>query len=378
MIVALARKGKRVGITAPTHQVIKKLLEEVMRTAAETPLPTLPMQITRPADLCPGVAMAEDDEEVAHALASGTTHVVGATTWPWASPVLAASLDVLFIDEAGQMSLANAVAASQAARSLVLLGDPQQLDQPTRGVHPPGADASALGHILDGAPTLDPARGLFIDQTWRLHPDLCAFTSELYYEGRLHARPQLAVQHLDAPAPLGGTGLRVVHVAHQGNQNESPEEAAEVRRLYDQLLASNATWVEGGTTVTRRLGLSDILVVAPYNAHVNLLRRTLPDGARVGTVDKFQGQEAPVVIYSLASSSPEEAPRGMEFLYNPNRLNVATSRARCVAVVVASPDVFAVACKTVRQLVLANGFCRLGITRQTPPETALGPSLKRP
>jgi predicted RecB family nuclease len=361
MIVALARRGKRVGITGPSHQVIKRVLEEVVKVAAQTPMPTLPLQIAKPHDLCAGVALAEDGAAVAQALASGTAHVVGATIWPWASPDLTGSLDVLFVDEAGQMSLANVIAASQAARSLVLLGDPQQLDQPAKGVHPPGADASALGHILDGAPTLDPTRGLFIDQTWRLHPNLCTFTSDLYYEGRLHARPELAAQHLDAPAPLGGAGLRVVRVAHQGNQNESPEEAAEVRRLFDQLLASRATWIDGGVWVTRQLGLSDILVIAPYNAHVNLLRRTLPAGARVGTVDKFQGQEAPVVIYSLASSSPDEAPRGMEFLYNPNRLNVATSRARCVALVVASPEVFAIACKTVRQLVLANGFCRMGM-----------------
>ena len=156
---------------------------------------------------------------------------------------------------------------------------------------------------------------------------------------------------------MGGTGLRFAQVTHSGNQNESPEEVARINALVRGLLDSNPTWTDRDG-VTKPITIADILVVAPYNAQVSALRKSLPDEVRVGTVDKFQGQEAPVVIYSMATSTPEDAPRGMEFLYSSNRLNVATSRAQCVTVLVASPDLFQVQCKTPRQMELANAFCR--------------------
>jgi uncharacterized protein len=270
---------------------------------------------------------------------------------------MANSVDVLFVDEAGQMSLANVLAISQAATSIVLLGDPQQLDQPLRGVHPPGAEVSALGHLLNGRATIGVDQGLFLTETRRLHPDVCAFTSELFYDKRLASCPENARQRIHVDGPLDGTGLRFAPVEHSGNQNESREEVEKVFELVDGLLRTGATWTrKNGETV--RLRLDDILVVAPYNAQVSALAERLPVGARVGTVDKFQGQEAPVVFYSMGTSTPEDAPRGMEFLYSSNRLNVATSRARCVAVIVASPALFQVRCKTPRQIELANAFCR--------------------
>ena len=295
--------------------------------------------------------------EVLDALTSGAAQVAAGTAWLWSRADMADSVDVLFVDEAGQMSLANVLAVSQAARSVVLLGDPQQLDQPQKGVHPPGADVSALAHLLNGRPTLSDDRGLFLSETWRLHPDVCAFTSELFYEGRLKARPENQYQRLNADGPLGGTGLRFVPVQHTGNQSESAEEAERVKELVGQLLRPGTTWTNKKGE-PQPVTLEDTLIVAPYNAHVSLLRDQLPPGARVGTVDKFQGQEAPVVIYSMATSTPEDAPRGMEFLYSLNRLNVATSRAQCVTVLVASPALFNVQCKSPRQMELANAFCR--------------------
>jgi superfamily I DNA and/or RNA helicase len=263
----------------------------------------------------------------------------------------------LFVDEAGQMSLANVLAASPAAKSIVLLGDPQQLDQPQRGVHPPGADASALSHLLNGRSTIGEDQGLFLSESWRLHPDVCAFTSELFYDNRLMPRPENATQRINTEGAFNGTGLRFVPVAHNGNQSESPEEAATVHNIVVELLRNGTSWTnKRGETVP--LSLNDILVVAPYNAQVSALAQRLPAGARIGTVDKFQGQEAPVVIYSMATSTPEDAPRGMEFLYSSNRLNVATSRAQCLTVLVASPALFEVQCKTPRQIELANAFCR--------------------
>jgi uncharacterized protein len=240
---------------------------------------------------------------------------------------------------------------------MVLLGDPQQLDQPQQGVHPPGVDVSVLAHVLDGRATIEPEKGLFLKETWRLHPDICDFTSEVFYDGRLTARPENRNQRLNTEGPLGGTGLRYVPVQHNGNQSECPEEVAKVKELVNGLLASGATWADK-TGKQGPLTLKDMLVVAPYNAQVSALAKALPVGARVGTVDKFQGQQAAVVFYSMTTSTPGDAPRGMEFLYSLNRLNVAVSRAQCVAVIVASPALFQVECKTPRQIQLANALCR--------------------
>jgi uncharacterized protein len=263
---------------------------------------------------------------------------------------------VLFVDEAAQMSLANVLAVSQACRSLVLLGDPQQLEQPMCGSHPEGTDVSALDHLLAGKPTIDKEEGLFLEETWRLNPDVCAFTSELFYEGRLRSRAGLECLTVKSSGPLSGSGLRFLPVQHEGNQSSSPEEADRVRELVNGILAANSTWINRKGQ-EQSITLADILVIAPYNAQVFELQERVP-GARVGTVDKFQGQEAAIVVYSMTTSSHADAPRGMEFLYNLNRLNVATSRAMCVCVLVGSPALFEPECRTPRQIQMANAFCR--------------------
>jgi uncharacterized protein len=269
------------------------------------------------------------------------------------------AVDVLFVDEAGQISLANVVAISRATESLVLLGDPQQLDQPLRGTHPPGADRSALAHVLAGQATMPPDRGLFLETTWRLHPELCAFTSEVFYDSRLEPEPHLVVQRLATRAAtvLGGVGPRLLEIPTVGADSESPDEADEVARVARSIVEGGSSWVdENGDE--RPVTWEEVLIVAPYNAQVGAIKRRLPLEARVGTVDKFQGQEAPVSIYSLTTSSPELAPRGMDFLYSRNRLNVATSRARCITIVAASPDLLRVRARTPAQMRLANALCR--------------------
>jgi predicted RecB family nuclease len=359
MIVELVSQGRRVGVTAASHKVISTLLREVCSAAKQSGVRVPVIQKARKGDECDdaSVIKAESNEAVLDALTKGTAKVAAGSVWLWAREEMANSVDVLFVDEAGQMSLANVLAASPSATSIVLLGDPQQLDQPQKGVHPRGADVSALGHLLNGRATIADDQGIFLTETRRLHPDVCAFTSELFYEGRLVARPENAQQRLNVTDPLGGTGLRFVLVEHSGNQNESPEEVEKVGAAVEGLLKSGATWTDKKGE-THAITLEDILVVAPYNAQVAALIERLPAGARVGTVDKFQGQEAPLVLYSMTTSTPEDAPRGMEFLYSLNRLNVAVSRARCVAVIVASPALFQVQCKTPRQIELANAFCR--------------------
>jgi superfamily I DNA and/or RNA helicase len=331
----------------------------VCKVARQNNVPLQAVQKPDAVDGCndPLVKLVDDNQAVRDALDTGASNVVAGTTWLWARTEMANAVDVLFIDEAGQMSLADVLAASQAAKSLVLLGDPQQLDQPQQGIHPPGADGSAFDHLLRGHATIGPGQGLFLAETHRLHPDICEFTSEVFYEGRLKPRPENQQQRINTDGPRKGTGLRLVPVAHTGNQSESKEEVTEISALISDLLAKDATWTNKKGE-TQKLTLTDILVVAPYNAQVSSLRKQLPDGARVGTVDKFQGQEAPIVFYSMTTSSPEDAPRGMEFLYSLNRLNVAISRARCVSVIVASPRLFQVECRSPRQMELANAFCR--------------------
>lgn len=359
MIAELARRGHRIGITAVSHKVISNLLQYACAAARADNIELRAMQKANDTDGCPDrmVEQVDENEEILDVVRAGTVQVIAGTPWLWARGDIANSVEVLFVDEAGQMSLADVLAISQAAKSVVLLGDPQQLNQPQQGVHPPGVDVSALAHLLDGRATIEPEKGLFLRQTWRLHPDICAFTSELFYDGRLAARPENRNQRLNTKGPLDGTGLRYIPVQHSGNQSESQEEVAKVRELFTNLLASGATWTdkEGGQD---RLKPEEILVVAPYNAQVAALAKALPAGARVGTVDKFQGQQAPVVIYSMTTSTPEDAPRGMEFLYSLNRLNVATSRAQCVAVIVANPALFQPDCKSPRQIQLANALCR--------------------
>jgi uncharacterized protein len=359
MIVELVKNGLKIGVTAVSHKVISKLLEETCAAAREAGVKLKAIQKVDGGDGCDDeiVTCTKTNEALANALRDHEAHVAAGTVWLWARPEMADAVDVLFVDEAGQMSLANVLAASPAAKSIVLLGDPQQLDQPQRGVHPPGAEASALSHLLNGRATIGENQGLFLAESWRLHPDICAFTSEVFYDNRLMPRPENATQRLNVEGPFAGTGLRFVPVRHSGNQSESPEESARVAEIVRQLLRGGSTWTnKKGETVP--LLLKHILVVAPYNAQVSALAQSLPDGAKVGTVDKFQGQEAPVVIYSMTTSTPEDAPRGMEFLYSSNRLNVATSRAQCLTVLVASPALFEVQCKTPRQIELANAFCR--------------------
>jgi superfamily I DNA and/or RNA helicase len=235
-------------------------------------------------------------------------------------------LDTLVIDEAGQVSLADALAMGTSARNVILLGDPLQLAQVSQGTHPPGTGASVLEHLLGDAATIPPSRGVFLEKTRRMHPDVCRFVSEVVYDGRLTWTEDVTRQ-----ATAFGTGLRYVDVDHVGNAAASSEEA---ERVADMVAAMRgASWTRSDGRVAL-LGDDDFMVVAPYNAQVRRLRQALDAaglrGVQAGTVDKFQGREAVVVFYSMATSSAEDVPRSLEFLFSRNRLNVAVSRAKCL------------------------------------------------
>ncbi len=358
MITSLVRAGRKVGIVALSHKVIRNLLNKVVEIAQAERTPIRCIQKVSERSDQPDASITEvtDNPSIENALRSGEANVAAGTAWLWSRPDMFETVDVLFVDEAGQLSLIDVLAVSQSARSVVLLGDPQQLKQPLQGSHPDGTDVSALEHILGNNKTIPADKGIFLEHTFRLHPSICAFNSELFYEGRLHSRPRLDRQVLSGETPFQGAGLWFVPVEHEGNQSSSPEEVERVSQLANHFVTSGVFWTDDKSD-RHPITLSDILIIAPYNAQVAELTARLP-GARIGTVDKFQGQEAPIVIFSMATSSPEEAPRGMEFLYSLNRLNVAVSRARAACILVACSALFEPDCKSAAQMRLANAFCR--------------------
>jgi uncharacterized protein len=271
--------------------------------------------------------LKSEDVAAAHRL-------VGGTVFHFSREDQRGTFDYLFVDEAGQVALGNLVAMGPSAANIVLIGDQMQLAQPVQGVHPGETGLSCLEYLLQGRATVPEDRGILLNVTRRLHPKLCAFISEAIYDGRLTAHPSTEARHLmlraDAPAALKQAGLSFVAVDHGGCAQSSRPEAEAIRDLIAALCAQKV--IRNGRETS--LNLDDILVVAPYNLQVNLLRQTLPGGVKIGTVDKVQGQEAPVVIVSMTTSRGADAPRGTEFLFNPNRLNVAISRAQCLALVV--------------------------------------------
>ena len=261
--------------------------------------------------------------------------MIGGTAWDFANPgrVPPGSLELLVIEEAGQFCLANTIAVASAARNLLLLGDPQQLPQVSQGTHAEPVEESALGWLVDGAPTLDPSLGYFLARSWRMHPAVCRPVSRLSYGGRLTSVKEItAARRLDGREP----GVHEILVAHDGNSTDCAEEA---ERIVTEITAPiGSRWTDENGT--RPLVASDVLVVAAYNAQVLMIRRHLEKGLRgvqIGTVDKFQGRQAPVVFFSLAASSADDVPRGMSFLLNRNRVNVAISRAKYAAYIVRSP-----------------------------------------
>jgi superfamily I DNA and/or RNA helicase len=245
-----------------------------------------------------------------------------------------------------------------SAKNIVLLGDQMQLGQPIKGVHPGESGLSSLDFLLQGKATISPDRGIFLSTTWRMHPDICQFISEAVYDSRLLPEIQNAERVLvlgeRAHAELRPSGIRFVRAHHDGCSQESQEEAEIVRSLFENLLTQRYRDKHG---VEHAMGLQNILVVAPYNVQVNLLKRVLPSDAHVGTVDKFQGQEAEVVLVSMTTSSGDYMPRHMDFLFSKNRLNVAISRARSLAIVIANPELLSIRCRSPEDMALVNTLC---------------------
>ena len=361
MICRLVQAGKKVGVTALSHKVIRKLLKEVVEAADGDRITGVRciQKLTEGDEVEEDerIAVTTKNEEALEALRTGKANVLGGTSFMWTREEFSSAVDAIFIDEAGQLALADVMAVSQAAKNLVLIGDPQQLDKPLKGSHPPGAEKSALEHLLGQHKTIPGDLGMLLPETHRMHPKICEFTSEMFYERRLTTKSFTLNRVLVGHPHFDGAGLWFVPMEHDGNSNSSAEEVDKVVEIVETLLQPGVEWFRGAGNKGPLRRERDILVVAPYNAQVGDLAARLP-GVQVGTVDKFQGQEAPVVIYSLTTSSPEDAPRGMEFLYSLNRLNVATSRAMSNVILVGSPKLFEPECRSPRQMQLANALCR--------------------
>lgn len=353
-IVDLVRAGKRVAVSSNSHKAIGNLLEAVADRASVEGVNCRVVQKASDDgddDAHPGIVFVSDNDapEIASA------HVVGATAWHFAR-YGAPAFDYLIVDEAGQVSIANILAMARSARNIVLVGDPMQLPQPLQGNHPGDSGRSCLEYLIDGHRVVPNDRGVFIPVSRRMHPQICGFISTAVYEGRLRSDDASSKQRLvsRAGADLVGAGMRAV--THLGRSQVSSEEI--------DAIAAHISEIEGATYRDRdgrerAVGYADILVVAPYNAQVNALRIALPNSVRVGTVDRFQGQEAPVCLVSMTTSSGEELPRDIAFLFSLNRINVAVSRAQVAAIVFASPLLLETPCRTIEEMALVNALCML-------------------
>ncbi|AFL83715.1 RecB family nuclease, putative, TM0106 family [Belliella baltica DSM 15883] len=354
MILELIKQGKKIGVTALSHKVITNLLEKVWEHADDSNFPIL---ISQKIDIEDGILpwFTSNTNEVIESKIS-SSNIIAGTSFMWAKTMFEGAVDYLFVDEAGQLSLIDTLAVAQSAKNLILLGDPQQLQQPQQGVHPEGTEVSALAHILQEQQTIRPEQGVFLDKTWRMHPDICTFDSEQFYENKLFPIEGLEHQAITGNTAYSGSGLRFITTLHEGNTNSSEEEVMAISAIVEDLCKGDVTYINAKGEA-KTIDSSDIKIISPYNAQVSKLKGAMPE-IEIGTVDKFQGQEAPIVIYSVATSSPQDAPRGMDFLYSPHRFNVAVSRARALFILVASPLILEPDCKSPSQIKLANPFCR--------------------
>ena len=378
-ILELVCNGHRIGIAANTHNAVEQLLSEIADHAIDfgfsddEPLTVL----HKPRDGVDSafqsttssvtVTVKTDNNKVSAEVPKH--HIVAGTSFLFTSSAMRQAVDILFIDEAGQLSLADTLGASLSAKNLVLVGDPQQLKQPTKAAHPGHSGLSGLEYINQEADVVPPDYGVLLNVTRRMHPSITSFISEQVYESKLHSEIQCASQEIVGDDSFSGSGLRWIPVEHIGRSTYSPEECEVIVALYYRMIGKTFTDKEG---VSRPITSEDLFVIAPYNHQTHKLRQGLLAHAkavasgvtdelvkrRVGTVDKAQGDEAPVVIISYTSSSAEDVPRGMEFHYSKNRFNVAVSRAKALAIVVANPRLLDVTCKTIEQVKLANMLCR--------------------
>jgi predicted RecB family nuclease len=370
----LLSKGLKVGVASNSHKAVINLLIACGKIAKEngTQINGIKVGGDESSELFtdnPAIKYIDTNKDARIAYHNG---IVGGTAWLFTLPEWEGALDYLFIDEAGQVSLANAIAMSRCAKNIILLGDQMQLEQPIQGTHPGDSGLSSLQYALKdlkSSLTDSPVfhavvpsdYGLFLNESRRMHPSVCRFISESIYEGRLSSFPDCAKQKIELHGNAHSLitkeqGIVFSGIQHDGNIQQSIEEVERVKAIFKELEGNIYTASDGST---KSLELGDFLFIAPYNAQVRALQAALPEGARVGSVDKFQGQQAPVCILSLCSSYGEYGSRGLAFILDRNRINVAISRAQCLAVVVADPRIASATAGSIDEMMLLNVFCKI-------------------
>ena len=360
VISALVNSGARIGISSNSHKAINNILEEVISVMNQSEVNGQIARIDRDKDeslyqndrieLFPSIAKANITEKI---------KIIAGTAWVFANEIMWGELDYLFIDEAGQVSLANLVGMSRSTKNLILMGDQMQLGQPTQGVHPDESGTSSLDYLLGELPTIPKDKGILLPETHRLHPDICKFISTRVYEGRLKNIRVTGDRNLilasDSSIPVT-SGILYVPIDHQGNEQSSEEEIVVIKQLIKDLMSAKKTDINGASSPVSE---EDLLIVAPYNHQVRNLQEGLGLKFNIGTVDKFQGRQAPVVIISMTASDIESAPRGAEFLLDRNRLNVAVTRAQSLAIIVGSPNLNLPKARSEKEMKLVNFYLDL-------------------
>jgi predicted RecB family nuclease len=365
VIAQLVADGKRVAISSNSHAAINNLLIKAHTTCQNQCLGEQVVKCS--SSKTEEVLDREGIPLMPPAAITDAMAVVGGTAWMFCREELAGQFDLLVVDEAGQMSLANLLVMARCAKTILLVGDQQQLSQPSQADHPGESGLSCLEYLMQGAHVVPAERGVFLATSWRMEPSLTAMVSELFYDGRLQANPANAANAISwrqpfisaSGQPMASQGLVFEPVLHSGCSVVCEGEIDRIAQIVEALLNGSYCHAEAGGESRGVLGPNQILVTAPYNVQVNRLQQRLGGRARVGTVDKFQGQEAPVAIHSLTASDGDAAPRGLGFLLEPNRLNVAISRAQCLSIVVGSPGLTSGIANTVEEAEQINRLCRM-------------------
>ncbi len=364
-IVELIRDGKTVGITSNSHKAIAHLINKVMEKTEEKNIDfaAVKIQSTRENFHVNSVKVTAKNS-ASDIFPNSRFKLIGGTAWAFSNKLAKGQLDYLFVDEAGQVSIANLLGMAASTKNIVLMGDQIQLNQPIKGSHPGESGKSCLDYFLGEHQTIPKELGVFLDTTYRLHPDICRFISNTFYEERLKPKActnqrQIILSKKNDSLITKKSGILFVPVKHEGNSQSSNEEVEKIKKLIKELLKCSFKDHKASLhNEARSLTIDDILIVAPYNMQVLKIKEMIPQ-VKVGSVDKFQGQEAPVIIVSMCSSNTNDSARGLEFLFSKNRLNVAISRAQVLAIVVGNPELANTSCNTVNQLELTNLFCKI-------------------
>jgi len=364
LIAELVANGQRVAVSSNTNEAINNLLLKVQNCLDENSNSALVVK----------VASTSSEKADVKALSGTRVHALQDKNLPENPAVLGGTIftlvkerydgapfDLLVIDEAGQVSLSNLLYLSRVARNILLVGDQQQLSQPNRAKHPEDSGLSCLGYAMAHEPVVPKDRGVFLATSWRMPPSLTQLVSDLFYAGELRAAKANTANQVQWQGQA--QGLFFDAVEHSGNSTVSEEEVERIALLVDQLYGQPYQWVRvvnGEVKVESGvLGEKQILITAPYNLQVNRLKQRIGHKAKIGTVDKFQGQEAPVAIHSLTASDGDSAPRGLDFLLDPNRLNVAISRAQCLSIVVGSPQLATGISNSIQNVQRLSRLCSL-------------------